>query len=398
MMMKAARPFLLFGALMLAALVLGAVSALAGSSENPEVTDVAEDASSSRTSHDIIRAWVTDDNSTITFSIEATQLDRFSPMDDWRTLPTTIYEYYFTIKDKDYAARATIPVHGLLAVFASFSLYEVEYDGNTPSNYSSVDDSIGGAYLANSNVVEMTVDKANVDEPMPGDLITHMWAAAFFQPRGGEKEEVDTAMSYNSPGREYTITGSSSHYYYVELRSANATVKGRPREVASFNVSIRSKSTTDVEVNITNSTLPDGYFFNISRQQPIAVPQGGVVHIMVLVSVPGEAENGTNVQFRVRANFEDDEGNPYQSEDLNLLLQVRFIPPKPPEKERTILTQIVDFIKEYYIYISVVIVLIIIGSVTYYFYEARQRKLDKEIIEYQAYLESQREQREIGGD
>ena len=57
-----------------------------------------------------------------------------------------------------------------------------------------------------------------------------------------------------------------------------------------------------------------------------------------------------------------------------------------------------DFIKEHYIYISVVIVLIIIGSVTYYFYEARQRKLDKEIIEYQAYLESQRQQREIGGD
>ena len=121
--MKAARLLPWLGLLALAALLVGALAVSAGSSEDPEVTDVAEDSTSNRASHDIVRAWITDDNSTITVSIEATQLDTFSPRDDWRTLPTTIYEYYLTIDEKHYAARATIPVHGLLAVFASFSLH-----------------------------------------------------------------------------------------------------------------------------------------------------------------------------------------------------------------------------------------------------------------------------------
>jgi hypothetical protein len=394
--MKAARLLPWFGLLALAAILFVALAVSAGDSDDPEITDVAEDSTSNRASHDIVRAWITDDNSTITVSIEATQLDAFSPLDDWRSLPTTIYEYYFSIDDKHYMARATIPVHGLLAVFAGFSLHEVNYEGNEPTNTTSVDDSIPGSYLANSNVVEMTIDKGAVGEPTPGDLVTHMWAAAFFQPRGGDKEEVDRAMSFTSPGRDYTITGSSSHYYMVELRSSNATIKGRPREVASFNISIRSKSTTNIEVNISNSSLPIGYFVNVSRGQPIPIPQGGVVYIMVLVSVPDNATNGTNVPFHVWANFEDDEGTRYKSDDLNLLLQIRFIPPRPPEREENILTKIWDFIKEYYIYISIIIVLAIVGWVGFYFYENRQKKLDKEIIEYQAYLEAQRQQREIG--
>ena len=135
--------------LLLAALVLTALVVSAGTAEDPEFTDTAEDATTARASHDIIRGWATDDNSTITVTLEMTALDAFSPRDDWRTLPSSIYEYYFTVEGKNYAARATVPVHGILAAFASFSLFKVTYGTGGDLNYTSVDESIPGSYTVN---------------------------------------------------------------------------------------------------------------------------------------------------------------------------------------------------------------------------------------------------------
>jgi hypothetical protein len=396
--MKAARPFPLYPMLLLAAFVLFAVSVSAGSSENPEITDAAEDPTTGRTAHDIVRGWATDDNSTITVVIEVTGLDAFSPMDDWRTLPTSVYEYYFTVEEKNYAARATIPVHGLLAAFASFSLFEVKYGSGEGLNYTSVDDSITGRYSVNTNTIEVDVDKSAVGTPSPGDVMSHMWARTFFQPRGGDREEVDTAMSFSAPGRNYTITGASSQYYSIHLRAQNVTVIGKPREVVTFNISIVSTSTTDVEVNLTNRALPAGYYINFSRLMPIPVPQGSTVAILVLISIPGNASNTTDLPFTLFGSFETEEGEVRYIDDLNLMVKVRFIPVRPPEENLNALQWFWKrIIVPYQWYIVAAIVAVVAVSVLYYFGLNRQKREDEDIIAYQAYLDSMRQQREMGG-
>jgi hypothetical protein len=395
--MKAARPFPLLALLLLVAFVLAAAVVSAGSAENPEFSDTAEDSTTGRTAHDIVRGWVTDDNATITVIVEVTGLDAFSPLDDWRNLPTTIYEYYFTVEEKNYATRATIPVHGFRAAFASYALFEVTYGSGGSLNYTSVDESITGRYNVNGNTVEMDVDKANVGNPSPGDIMSHMWARAFFQPRGGDREEVDSAMSYNAPGRNYKITGSSSQYYSVHLSAQNVTVIGKPREVATFNISIVSDSTTDVEVNITNKSLPNGYFINYSRQMPIPVPQESTVHILVLVTIPGNATNTTDMPFAIFGTFETEEGEERRTDDLNLMVKVRFIPPRPPEEDLNVLERMWNALEPYKWYLAGGIAIAVVVTVVYYFVLLRQKKADEDIIAYQAYLDSMRQQRDMGG-
>ena len=396
--MKAARPFPLLVMLLLTAFILTAVAVSAGSTEDPEITDAAEDATSSRTAHDIIKGWATDDNSTITVAIECTGLDIFSPIDDWRSLPTSIYEFYFTVEDKNYAARASIPVHGLLAAFASFSLYEVKYGSGDSLNYTSVDEFITGRYTANTNTIEMDVDKSSVGNPSPGDIMSHMWARAFFEPRDGNREVVDSAMSFNEPGRKYIITGSSSQYYSVHLKAQNVTVISKPREVATFNISVISTSTTDVEVNITNRSLPTGYYINFSRLMPIPVPQGGTVHLLVLISIPGNASNTTDLPFSLGGNFETEEGEVQTIDNLNLIVKVRFIPVREPEEKLNAFQWVwKKVIVPYRWYIVTAIIAAVAVAMFYYFVLSRQKREDEDIVAYQAYLDSMRQQRDMGG-
>ena len=57
-----------------------------------------------------------------------------------------------------------------------------------------------------------------------------------------------------------------------------------------------------------------------------------------------------------------------------------------------------DYLSEYRWYVITVIVLVSIVAVALYFKDVKKRSDDDEILEYQAYLESQRQQREAGGE
>jgi hypothetical protein len=142
--MRVIRPFRLLVLLLLIALAVAAMTASAGSSSSPEVSDGSDDAVTGRNSHDIIKAWVGESsNASFTITMQMTALDTVSPLDDWTNLPTTTYEFYFTLEGDDYCVRATLPVHGPLAAPASYGLYEVTYDGSEISSYEYVLDPFG---------------------------------------------------------------------------------------------------------------------------------------------------------------------------------------------------------------------------------------------------------------
>ncbi|NIP35428.1 MAG: hypothetical protein GWN18_10755, partial [Thermoplasmata archaeon] len=84
--------------------------------------------------------------------------------------PTSIYEYYFTVGDDNYALRGTVPVHGPFAALASFSLHKVEYGETGNMTYESLG-SVNGQYLVNDGDLSLLVDKNNIGSPSKGDIM-----------------------------------------------------------------------------------------------------------------------------------------------------------------------------------------------------------------------------------
>ena len=395
--MTGARTFKIATGVLLLALLAMSMAVLAGTAEDPEVGDASGDATTNRDSHDIVAAWVqAEDNETVTFRLGMVALDVISPRDDWATLPNSIYEYYFSIGKKDYALRATVPVHGPFAALANFGLYEVTY-GDSNMSYEVADQSLAGSYNFNEGYLQLAVDKATVGSPTQGDVVDHMWAACYFQPRGGSRELVDQALSYEFPGRTYTIRGQYAQLYDIRLSATNTTIETPNNAVASFNLTLRSQSTIDVEVNLTNRSLPNGYFVNWSRTMPIVVPEGGSANVLLLVTVPRNATNGTDISITLWGEYTTEEGVDLTTDNLNLLLKVRFIKPKQKEEPQGVFDVLVDILSDYWYVIVVLVVLGVIGGL-YYLSQQRKKKMEQDLIfQYQAYVDSQGQQRDMDG-
>lgn len=395
--MKGASAFAAVLAGLMLALTIAPMAVLAGTEADPEVTDVAGDATNGRNDMDIVKAWVEhEDNVTLTFRILLSALNLFSPRSDWQTLPQVLYDYYFTFDSNNYAARARIPVHGPLAAFAGFSLYKVEY-GATSENltFTAASGTVTGQYNSGGAYIEMTVNKDAIGGPVRGDFITHMWSAVYYQPRGQDMARIDTAMSYQNPGREYLVKGEFSEFYDVRLTVANATVSAAPRVPARFNITIRSTSSTDIYINLTNSTPPVGYraIFSKNDTGGIHVPANSSVALILTVNVPDNATNGTDVPIMVSGRFQTKEGTTIATNNLNLGVQVRFIAPKPPQKDTTFLGIPI----KYLMYMGVVFAVLIVFLVALYLVgQRRKRRESDDLVAFAAYVEAQKRSRESG--
>ena len=396
--MKGASAFAaVMGGLMLA-LAIVPMAVLAGTELDPEMTDVAGDATNGRSDMDILKAWVEDEtNTTLTFRILTEALNLFSPRSDWQSLPQVIYDYYFTYASNNYAVRASIPVHGPLAAFAGFSLYKVEY-GATGDNltFTAADGRVSGSYNSGGTFVELTVLKENIGGPKRGDLITHMWCAVYFQPRGQDQQRIDTAMSYQGPGRNYLVKGEFDEYYDVKLVTGNVTMNAAPRVPARYNITIKSTSTTDIYINLTNTTPPIGYKVVFAKNDTggIRVPANSSVSLLLTVTVPDNATNGTNVLITVSGKFQTKkEGKDIATNNLNLVVQVRFIPPKPPQKE----TSILGFIKDHITWVGTGLGAVIVILVLWYIMDRKTKRQEADdLVTFAAYVEAQKRSREAG--
>ena len=401
--MKGASAFAAVMAGLMLALAVAPTAVLAGTETDPEITDVGGDATNGRSDMDIMKAWVADEtNTTLTFRVLLDALNLFSPRSDWQSLPQVIYDYYFSFEGSDYALRASIPVHGPLAAFAGFSLYKVEY-GATSENmtFQAADGTVNGLYSSGGAYVEMTVNKENIGGPTRGDLITHMWCAVYYQPRGQDRQRIDTAMSYQSPGRDYLVKGEFSEFYDVRLIVSNATLNASPRVPARFNITIRSTSSTDIFINLTNSTptvngrAVPGYrvVFSENSTLGIHVPMNGSVNLFLTVTPPDNATNGTDVPITVRGMYQTKEGTDIATNNLNLILQVRFIPPKPPVKETTIFT----FLRDNIAWIGSVVGVLLVVLVVLVIMDRRKKRTEADdLVAFAAYAEAQKRSREVG--
>jgi len=397
--MKAARSFSIIA---LALLILAglAVPGAEADEANPEITDSTGDATTGRDDMDIESAYVySETNTSLTFRIKMTGLSVFSPRSDWQALPQILYDYYFTSKGKDYALRVRIPVHGPLAVFAGFSLYTVDY-GASGSNmtFTQVDGNVTGSYVAGSAYVQIGITKPDIGGPDRGDLVSHMWAAVYFQPRGQDQQQVDTAASYSSPGRNYLIKGEFSHYYDVDLEVGNTTALAAPRtRPARFNLTLRSHCDTEIWLNMTNSTIANvGYFANFTRADAggLHLTPNTTLILAFEVRVPDNATNGTNVPVSIRGVYQTREGHELSTNEVLLTVQVRFTTPKKPVEKETFL----DILMKSAPYIGALVAIIVVAAAIWA-YRDRKRKREEQddLLAYQAYVNAHKQEREAVG-
>ena len=114
-------------------------------------------------------------------------------------------------------------------------------------------------------------------------------------------------------------------------------------------------------------------------------------------TVPENATNGTDVSIIIWGTYLTEEGQELETDNLNLLLKVRFIPPKKPKEEKSIPQIILDFIMEN----TWVMIIIAVGvgfGVVYVIWASRKKRQEDALLDqYKAYVDSQGEQREAGG-
>ncbi|MCK5252906.1 MAG: hypothetical protein KAQ96_08145, partial [Thermoplasmata archaeon] len=85
------------------------------------------------------------------------------------------------------------------------------------------------------------------------------------------------------------------------------------------------------------------------------------------------------------------------TDDLNLLLLVQYIEAKPPKEEKSIPQQILDWIKNNTILVVVIIALGALGVMAYFIMDKRRKADEALIYQYESYVDSQSQQREMGG-
>jgi len=396
--MKAARSFSIM-ALALLLLAGLAVPDAEANETSPEITDSTGDATTGRDDMDIESAYVyAETNTSLTFRIKMTALSIFSPRSDWQSLPQILYDYYFTIRGKDYALRVSIPVHGPLAVFAGFSLYTVEYGASTSNlTFTQVDGNVTGQYVPASAYVQLGITKVDVGRPDRGDVVSHMWAAVYFQPRAQDPQQVDTAMSYSSPGRDYLIKGQFDHFYDVTLEVTNTTATAAPRtRPARFDLTLRSRCDTEVWLNMTNSTITNvGYLANFTRAEAegLHLTPNGTLILAFEVRVPDNATNGTNVQVSIHGVYQTREGNDLSTNEILLTVQVRFTTPKPPvEKD-----DLWDLLGKLAPYIGTLVAIGVVVAVILVFRDRkRKREAADDTAAYEAYVAAHKQERGAG--
>ena len=197
-----------------------ATMVLAGDSNNPEVVDNEGDSVSGKTSQDILWGYMDHEtNDTFAVVMGMKTLDTFSDPSTIQNLPITEYEFYFTIHQVNYGARATVPVHGPLGTTIRWELYTVNYNGSsTPSSETQKATLSTAKYDAAKGIINMTIKKSDVGTIVQGDQATNLWCAVYSKQRTGGITMSNATLQDRGPdtgyGLDFTFVGNPAEITY----------------------------------------------------------------------------------------------------------------------------------------------------------------------------------------
>ena len=321
----------LAGALLLAAALV--VPLATASQAQPEITDVKGDAASGKDSRDLTSAFFDKEtNDTFMVNLTLTSLETYTNPNEIPNAPTTEYEVYFSVGDSNYAVACKVPVHGPLGFTIQFDVRSVSYGNNTTTE-SSLATLSSCRYDVTGHSIQWLVPKTHFSNLTAGAHLTKTWAAVYNKNFGDSLRRIEDRGPNSGYGRDYVVRGATgAEIIRVVLTVDNQTQPCKPNEPAVFKISVFNDGTSQVSVDLFNST-PDkkGWTVELSLTN-LTIPINVTRTVSVIVTCPRDAANRTSLTISVYGKVTTPANQTGQTNNTLLLTStVNYVPPKPVE-------------------------------------------------------------------
>ena len=351
------------GVLIIAAAAMP-LSALAGTSDQPEITDVAGDSATSLKYMDLTAAWFHDEaNSTFEINMTVSALQSFTPKQDIKNIPTTEYEAYFSVGDSNFAVACKVPVHGPLGVTIQFDIRKVTYSNNTNTTAETSMNALNGCkYDVTNHNIKWNVTKSSVGNLTAGTHLTKTWAAVYNKNIGDSQRKMEDRGPNSGYGRDFILTGTAGGAFAdVELSADSTLQECKPGTPAIFKVSVLNNGTSQVTVAMLNITPDKGWALDFSTPN-LTLTVNRTLVVTVYIYCPRDARNGTNETVSVYGTVLYGNNQTAATKNtLYLTARVNYIPPKPIED--TLLVKVGKFFTKPTLVTYIVYMLIVLAVV-----------------------------------
>jgi len=313
-------------------------TALAGDENLPEIRDGPGDSTSGKASRDVLTAWFHDEtNDTIDITLHTSSLELYTDPSELTNLPTSEYEVYFTVGDASYAVVCRVPVHGPLGLTIQFGLNSVRYGNGTDDV---TEESLGTlsdcSYNTANSTIHWVLPKNSIHNPEGGTHLTGTWAGVWNRNFGENTRRLEDRAPNSGHGLDYVVRGGTGgEVLRLEMSVDSAAKTCRPGDPAVYKLTLFNNGTTNLIAEMVNSTMSSGWNCTFS-QDTLNITNGSSRMVMVFISCPRSAKNGTVETTRVTANihYNNLTGTPAT---VTLTTTVFYIPPKTIETQNPLL-------------------------------------------------------------
>ncbi len=306
--------------------------ALAGDENNPEVRDGPGDSTSGKSARDVLTSWFHDEtNDTIDITLHTSSLELYTDPSDIPNLPTCEYEVYFTIGESNYAVVCRVPVHGPLGITIQFGLNSVQY-GDSNESEDVTEESLGSlsecSYNPTNSTIHWVLPKLSIGSPEAGTHLTGTWAGVWSRNFGESARRLEDRAPNSGFGLDYVVRGATGgEVLRLEMSVDNATQTCKPNEPAVYSLTLLNNGTTELNVEMVNSTMREGWNCSFSLDT-LHILNGSSRIVTVYISCPRSAKNGTVEMTTVTANIQSQSNITGPPASVTLTTTVFYLPPK----------------------------------------------------------------------
>jgi hypothetical protein len=359
--MHALSPAALCAVLLAAAFI--APSALAGTADIPEISDIKD---GTRDSRDILAVWFDGEtNDTIDATMNLTALESYTNPQEIPNLPTTEYEVYFSVGDKNYSVACSVPVHGPVGLLISFEIRSVTYVNATSEPTETRIATFSGTYSVSSHTIQYPISKTEIGEPKAGTHLSKTWAAVWNTNRGQTDRTLEDRAPNAGYGMDYIVRGSAgAEIIDVKMSTDTPDVHFKPNEKAEFKLNVLNNGTSTVNIALSNQTVDKGWTCTLSNEN-LTLPVNKTIVVTVTVTCPRDAKNNTTEKIYIGARVRTGT-NQTGSASIILTAVVDYIPPATTTSSNP-LTAFINWIKahpkDFYMYLGIIIAVIVVLAV-----------------------------------
>jgi hypothetical protein len=338
-------------------LVLQPLGVQAGDENNPEVLDTDNDSESGETHHDLLWGYIGhEDNDTFAVVIGVSSLETFTNPNDILNFPVTDYEFYFSVLGVDYAAVATVPVHGPFGIDIQYELRTVQYNGSTPTSEAQKASISTADYDAVNGIINMTVRKSDVGNPAKGDLAENLWCAVYSRARDGQFNLSEPSLEDRAPnlgyGKIYLFRGSQGgEVINVELSTEAATVVNMtPFQTLKIDIRVKNNGTPVMDLRMNNSSHADWKIYFVPSSLTLEPLQEDNVTLVIKMNNLKRIKDGEKlvVQAWAEADFGNETVGEWKVVSNYLTVSITADVPPPEEEEKGFFEEFLDKLKDFY--------------------------------------------------